>query len=470
MASNCQISTPEQYVDKLLDDVGYIKHIYDKSFLENSCGEGNILRGAVRRYIKSALSEGYSDEEIKKGLENHFVAYDTDPECVIRCIQSLNSVVEEFGLFNVNWNVTQCDYLKCKAQEYDYIVGNPPYITYHDLTEEQRAFLRLNFSSCKKGRFDYCYAFIEAGIRDLSPAGKLAYIIPYSILRNKFAESTRNLIKSKLTKLTDYKGIEVFPSIVTSSISIICDSQGSDGFEYENVFFNKTTKMKKDTLQEEWIWETTNEGERKFGDYFKVSNSIATLLNKAFIFDIDKFDEDFYYVKQYKIEKNIVYSAISAKTCKSNKGAHPKRKGIIFPYSISGSKLDHYDEIEFRKLYPECFKYLQQFSEELLNRKVNPGVKWFEYGRTQGIQHVFEDKLVFSLVITNSINLYDADSRSIPYAGAYIRVKPNSGMTLEKAREILQTKEFLSYVKSKGTPTTTTSYRLSVKDIEEYKF
>ena len=63
MASNCQISTPEQYVDKLLDDVGYIKHIYDKSFLENSCGEGNILRGAVRRYIKSALSEGYSDEK-----------------------------------------------------------------------------------------------------------------------------------------------------------------------------------------------------------------------------------------------------------------------------------------------------------------------------------------------------------------------------------------------------------------------
>ena len=114
MASNCQISTPEQYVDKLLEDVGYIKHIYDKSFLENSCGE-------VRRYIKSALSEGYSDEEIKKGLENHFVAYDTDPECVIRCIQSLNSVVEGFGLVNVNWNVTQCDYLKCKAQEYEII-------------------------------------------------------------------------------------------------------------------------------------------------------------------------------------------------------------------------------------------------------------------------------------------------------------------------------------------------------------
>ncbi|MCD8020640.1 MAG: hypothetical protein LUF92_14000 [Clostridiales bacterium] len=105
-----------------------------------------------------------------------------------------------------------------------------------------------------------------------------------------------------------------------------------------------------------------------------------------------------------------------------------------------------------------------------MNRKVNAGVKWFEYGRTQGIKHVFEDKLVFSLVITNRINFYEADARSIPYAGAYIRIKPNSSMTLKNAKEILQTEKFLAYVKSKGTPTTTTSYRLGVKDIENYKF
>ena len=97
-------------------------------------------------------------------------------------------------------------------------------------------------------------------------------------------------------------------------------------------------------------------------------------------------------------------------------------------------------------------------------------MEWFEYGRTQGIQHIFEDKLVLSLVITNKVNLYEADSRIVPYAGAYIRMQPNSEFTLKDAAEILQTERFISYVRSKGTPTTTISFRLSVRDIEDYLF
>ena len=97
-------------------------------------------------------------------------------------------------------------------------------------------------------------------------------------------------------------------------------------------------------------------------------------------------------------------------------------------------------------------------------------MEWFEYGRTQGIQHIFEDKLVLSLVITNKVNLYEADSRTVPYAGAYIRMQPNSEFTLKDAAEILQTERFISYVRSKGTPTTTISFRLSVRDIEDYLF
>ena len=40
-----------------------------------------------------------------------------------------------------------------------------------------------------------CYAFIEAGLRDLADDGKLAYLIPYSVIRNKHAEKVRMLIK-----------------------------------------------------------------------------------------------------------------------------------------------------------------------------------------------------------------------------------------------------------------------------------
>ena len=49
MANNCQVPTPPQYVNELLDCIGYSDNLYNKSVLENSCGEGNILKEIVRR-------------------------------------------------------------------------------------------------------------------------------------------------------------------------------------------------------------------------------------------------------------------------------------------------------------------------------------------------------------------------------------------------------------------------------------
>lgn len=54
------------------------------------------------------------------------------------------------------------DYLKWEPdRKFDFIVGNPPYITYQELDEENRSYVRNNFITCEKGKFDYCYAFIE---------------------------------------------------------------------------------------------------------------------------------------------------------------------------------------------------------------------------------------------------------------------------------------------------------------------
>lgn len=470
MSGNCQIPTPSGYVEKLLDEVGYTKHLFSRSFLENSCGGGNILKEAVRRYIKSAFDDGYSEMEIKSGLEQQFVGYDIDPECVKLCKHELDLVAEIYGITDVNWNVNVKDYLKCEASQFDFIVGNPPYITYHDLTDEQRGFLKDNFLSCKEGRFDYYYAFIEEGIKNLTLTGRLAYIIPYSILRNRFALNIRQMILPYLEKLLDYKGIEVFPSILTSSVAIICDANQPEKFEYIIVGSKLTKVINKNSFGNEWIFEQRNSGGRRFGDYFKVSNSVATLLNKAFIFDINQYDDNYYYVGNNKIEADIVYNAISAKSGMRSSRNPLKKMGIIFPYKNNRGKLEHFSEMEFTTKFPECAKYLKQFLDDLKKRNAGKGVEWFEYGRTQGIQHIFEDKLVLSLVITNKVNLYEADSRTVPYAGAYIRMQPNSEFTLKDAAEILQTERFISYVRSKGTPTTTISFRLSVRDIEDYLF
>ncbi|MFR0705430.1 Eco57I restriction-modification methylase domain-containing protein [Enterococcus sp.] len=51
-------------------------------------------------------------------------------------------LAEEFQLENIAWNINVTDYLKSNTKTYDYIIGNPPYITYHNLSIETRTQLK----------------------------------------------------------------------------------------------------------------------------------------------------------------------------------------------------------------------------------------------------------------------------------------------------------------------------------------
>ena len=67
--NKCQVFTAEEYANELLDYAGYKKNLYGKKILENSCGDGKILRIVVERYIKSLIKEEKNLESIKLGLE-----------------------------------------------------------------------------------------------------------------------------------------------------------------------------------------------------------------------------------------------------------------------------------------------------------------------------------------------------------------------------------------------------------------
>ncbi|KXT88313.1 Eco57I restriction-modification methylase domain-containing protein [Streptococcus oralis] len=196
-----QVFTPEKYVHFMLDKVEYDgKNILKKYFLENSVGEGNILCVAIKRYIEVALKHRYSTSSIKSDLEKYFVAFEIDPQLKENCLRNLDNIALEYGIREVNWQILSDDYLRYNLKmRFDFIVGNPPYITYQELNTMDRSFLKNNFTSCKKGKFDYCYAFIEKSLLDLKKTtGKMCYLIPNSIFKNVFAENLREILKKIL--------------------------------------------------------------------------------------------------------------------------------------------------------------------------------------------------------------------------------------------------------------------------------
>ncbi len=172
----CQIFTPEQQVIQMLDLAGYTKCVYGKKVLENSCGNGEFLKEIVTRYVQIGRDENISDEDIKMGLEQDIVAYEIDDKLIAECKRKLNEIIEKYGISNVNWNIMCEDFLADEVEIlFDYIIGNPPYIAYPDLPTDVRKYIKDNFLTCKKGKFDYSYAFIEKSYNNLAQKGKLIY-------------------------------------------------------------------------------------------------------------------------------------------------------------------------------------------------------------------------------------------------------------------------------------------------------
>lgn len=468
MIKKCQVFTPAQNVKVLLDSVGYTKHLYGKKVIENACGDGNILTEIVRRYIVDSINEDKSVNDIKVGLENDVFGAEIDNFHYMNCLNNLNDIAKSYGIEGVIWNILNDDFLKHKFEfEFEFVIGNPPYITYRDLDDETRKYLKDNYESCKHGKFDYCYAFIEASILCLKDTGRLAYLIPSSIFKNVFAQELRNMILPYTSKIIDYTTQKLFENALTSSAILVCDKGTiSPSIEYQDIANSLTYDLNKTALTEKWIF-TQNKhlpkGKKRFGDYFTAAISIATLLNEAYILKEYEIEESYIKVGDFKIESDLIRKGVSPRSLK-----YEKDELILFPYSYNGNNLVRYKREFFEENYPEATKYLQLYVEKLGDRKSDDSIEWFEYGRSQALAHLNQPKLLLSTVVTKEVNVYELTAECIPYSGIYI--VPKGQLTLERAKEILQSDIFYQYVLGIGINASGSSLRITAVDINNYEF
>ena len=462
----CQIFTPKEQVAKMLDLALYTKNLYGKRFLENSCGDGEILIQAVVRYIEDCKKRRFSKKKIKLGLETDFIAYEVDKKRIEECKSRLDEITKQYKISEVVWNIKCEDYLSSKSDiSYDFIVGNPPYIAYPDLPTDVQTYVKETFLSCKKGKFDYSYAFIEKSYSELSKKGSLVYIIPSNIFKNVFAEELRNIIKNDLYSIDDFPSEKIFGKVLVSP-AIICIVKGNNSSNLLYRVSGIEKSIDKARLKSKWIFDSTNVSTgKRVGDYFKVSSSVATLLNEAFILKNGNIKDGFYEFDNHKIEIALIRKAASPKNKKYNKST----EYIIFPYFYDEQgKLQHYSEKEMYASFPNAMRFLETHKENLKKRDADSTAKWFEYGRSQALQNINQKLILISSVISDCTEPYMLDIDEVPYSGLYMM--PISNMSLDSLISILKSTKFKEYIKSTGVCVSGTSKRISPKDIENYIF
>lgn len=471
LKSKCQIFTPSDVVSKMLDLVDYKHQLVGKRVLENCCGDGQFLSQIVERYIKDAIREGYSLENIARGLENDIVAYEIDKKLIDKCKNRLDAISLKHNLRSIHWHIICDDFLgKKDAGQFDYIIGNPPYIAYQDLPDEVRKELKSNFSTCKKGKCDYSYAFIEKSLNLLVDSGKLSYIIPSNIFKNVYAEDLRELIKEDLISIIDYPQDEVFHDVLVSpAIILIAKGTNTNTLAYTKIVDNMSTTnwISKGNLLGKWIFDSNNNTNgKRVGDYFKVSNSIATLCNRVFVLKDGHFEGNLFVAGDKKIEAAILRKAVSPK---NKRYSNRKPEYIIFPYYYnSDGVLLHYNENEMLKKFPYAMQYLKQYQTELQARDSDESAQWFEYGRSQALQNMNQQMIIISSIISEDTRAYLLSDDEIPYSGLYII--PTKELGLDDILTELNSDNFKRYVASVGVSVSGTSKRITTKDIEDFLF
>lgn len=157
--------------------------------LDPACGSGEFLREFVRQ-VRLAHYKG----------RLNLVGFDvSEPACeMARFVLAWEKRHDKYG---VSVNIKRADSLAPELawpREIDLLLMNPPFVSYEDLTPEQRDTYTSVLGKLARGRFDYSTAFIWKAAQSLAPRGVIGTLTPASFLEAKSTQGVRGEIASRL--------------------------------------------------------------------------------------------------------------------------------------------------------------------------------------------------------------------------------------------------------------------------------
>jgi adenine-specific DNA-methyltransferase len=111
-------------------------------------------------------------------------------------------------------NIELGDFLTNRRARYDFILGNPPYVSITSLSESEKTRYRALYGAAR-GRFDLYLLFFEQALRCLAPDGRLVFITPEKYLYVDTAGPLRALLAEHNVEEIRLVSEDTFGALVT---------------------------------------------------------------------------------------------------------------------------------------------------------------------------------------------------------------------------------------------------------------
>lgn len=269
------------------------------------------------------------------------------------------------------------------SEKFETIIGNPPYVRYQDIPKETKMKIKSNLFDERTNLYLF---FIEKCINHLTEHGELIFITPRDFLK---ATSSINLNKfifenGTITDIIDLGDQKIFKGFSPNCVI----------FRFEKGDFSRATNVtKRFTLCNGQLLFTDNQYPLFFSDVFFVKVGAVSGADKYF--------------------ESEEYG----------------NRDFVCSYTRQTGKTK-------RMIYYEQSPYLQQFKQELLNRKIRhfDETNWWTWGRNH---HVSSEKRIYVNAKTRNTRPFFLHE-SNDYDGSVLAIFPhNQNIDLQHACNML---------------------------------
>jgi adenine-specific DNA-methyltransferase len=325
-------------------------------------------------------------------VENNIWGADIDKEAVSLVRESLDRAAGCSCRSNIICTdsliggMENAEYSEFWTQQFDCIIGNPPYIGHKGVPAEYKSILYKHYKEVYKDKADISYCFFKRGIELLRPRGVLCFITSRYFMEGPSAEDLRDYLTNfDVEELTDFGDCKVFSDAGVSVCIISVKKQpsqqrivikkidtydeNSDSLNINNAkqFYIEKSSLKKEgwLLLEPKVLELygliTGCSTHELGDIFDSYQGIITGCDKAFVLNEQQ-------AKELSIEKELLKPWI--------KNSNVEK----FNIKTSEKLLIYTDNIKIPKNYPNAITFAEAYKEKLLlRRECQRGVRdWFQ--------------------------------------------------------------------------------------------
>lgn len=198
------IFTRQEVVEFILDILGYTadRPLHTKRLLEPSFGGGDFLLPVIERLLRAWRAARPQSGAVAalgdaiRGVELHQETFHRTQAAVIDLLQQADLPAPSARALAERW-LSQGDFLlQPLAGEFDFVVGNPPYIRQELIPAPLLAEYRSRYQTMYD-RADIYIPFIERALSVLAGGGTLGFICADRWMKNRYGGPLRHLVAER---------------------------------------------------------------------------------------------------------------------------------------------------------------------------------------------------------------------------------------------------------------------------------